>query len=364
MPVDAATVDMMFNPFRGMLAELRGKGIEGEDVDECAAALAAMDAVATVAADITEMSTRLGTSGLYQRFSDAYTRAMIAAASPAQGAPQPTDEELLGTTLAAYQDAATRLQDSGDDEVRKAIPPVQRVLELGRSGVTYPVFLRRMEEEGLTDALAGAVVMRSGLERDLDFAREMRNPVAVARAAAVLAAYDELAAAAPFKVPDPFELGMQRRRIDWEYEPALITRRMLQWRWSLLVNHLIDWVDAHTSFAPTDARWAQAGASPAVVQRNMRMSRECDPGRFRARERIMVESFGHDFPALDALEFVANDIALGIVGWSDERLDLARETYNACVPGATAPPALVARSEELHARGSDMRTPSPAPANK
>ncbi len=346
MSVDAAVVSSMLDPFRGMNTELQTKSLSGPDVDDCAAALAEMEALATGATDIMDLSTKLGLSGLYLRFSDAYTRALIAAATPQPGK-MPTDEEMLATTLTAYDDAVARLEATNDEVSKQAIPGIQSVIALGRSGVTYPVFLRRMEEEGLTDALQGATVARTGLEMDLGFAQKMRNPSEVAKCEKLDATFDTLASASAFGVPDSFEFSLHRRRIEWDFEPALITRRMLEWRWSKLTDHLIDWLDAHAAFAPFDERWADIDGNQQVTRENIRRTKECEPGRFRARERIVKESFGVDFPELDRHELVGNDIAIGIVSWSDERLDLARATYPHCSPGAVAPAELVARTEEL-----------------
>jgi hypothetical protein len=362
--VEAADAAPMLDPFRGMLAELHDRGLTGADVDACAAALATMEAHLETSADLASFGAALADSGLYLEFSDAYTRAATAAATAA-AAPSadandvgaaPSDEELLANTLAAYEGAIEPLRSTPDGDL--AIEAIEAVLALGRSGISYPVFLRRLEEAGLARALEGAVVTRRALERELDLAREQRNPVAVAAAEDRLSAYDRLAEQSPFGVPDAFRFGLWRDRVDWEHEPALITRRLLQWRWYLLVSSLVDWLDAHTTFAPTDDRWAGPGASPADVQRNIARTKACEPGIFRARERIVRESFGHDFPALMAHELVANDVALGTVGWTDERLALAVDTYEHCRPGATAPGELVARSEALRSSGREMRSVS------
>lgn len=371
MAVDPAVTESMLGPFRGMLNDLQAQGCTGPDVEECAAALAEMDALVAAATDVGELSTTLANSGLYLRFSDAYTRVMIAASSaPMAGAPGEASEEpgspgtmaedpdapLLAQMVTAYEDAARRLEETGDDRARLALPAIRRVVELGRSGSTYPAVLRTMETEGLVDALSGAVVTRSALEADLDHARALRNPVAITLGERLLARFDEMADAAPFGHPDPFLFGLERTRITWEAEPALIRRRMLQWRWIKMVEDLVDWLDAHASFAPTDDRWAGPGLSPAEVQRNIDRTKACQPGVFRAREALAVEAFGLDWKALDACEFVQADCELGIVGFSDARLELARATETQCHPGAQPGGNLVARTEELVGNHAHMRS--------
>ena len=351
MAIDVSTLNAMLDPFRGMYKDLRAKNLSGPDVDECAALLQQMEQMAASATDLMALSVGLGNSGLYQKFSDAYTRVMMAAASPKAGS-MPTDEEMLQNTLRAYEEAIATLRATGDEKAQKTIAPIEKVIALGRSGITYPVFLRRMEEEGLTDAMEGSVVAREALAQDIAWAQERRNPIEAERDEKILALYDEMAQAAPFGVPDSFRFNLRRQRIEWEYEPALIKRSILEWRWDKLMTHLIDWLDAHTSYAPFDERWSRDDR--AQTMRYIKMDKECQPGVFRARERIVKESYGFDFPELDKQEFVANNMALGIVGWTEARLQLARDTYPYCVPGAVAPPELVQRSEQLRAAHADM----------
>lgn len=356
MPVPAMFVDPMLGTFRDLMRDVETKKLAGADVDLMRETLARMEHLATTTDDFATYSGLLMQEGLFMKFSDAYGRALAAAASPS-GGEAPSDESLLAQSLKSYEDALATYErgDAGED-ARALIPHVKRIVEIGRSGVSYPVFLRMMEEEGLTRVLEGAApVARAGLVKTLDFAKANWLPRSVEESAEVLAIFDDMAAAAPFGQPDPFIFGLARTRIEWRFAPA---HRL----WSAIVDHrdrliflLVDWLDAHADFAFYDARWRGPGMSDEQVRRNIRRTKECAPGDFRVLEAITAESFDLGWDDLWAHETFAADYAAGRIAWTDERLRLVRRTHAVCVPGAIAPDELVKAAEDLHARKADIR---------
>src|SRR3954465_7100651 len=97
----------MLGTFRDLLADVQSKGIAGADVDEMSAALGAMDSLAASMNDVGEFSMQLANDGYYTRFTDAYTRAMLAVAgagpsSDGSPPPIPLDAELLAQSLQGY----------------------------------------------------------------------------------------------------------------------------------------------------------------------------------------------------------------------------------------------------------------------
>ncbi|MCC6159827.1 MAG: hypothetical protein IT350_17375 [Deltaproteobacteria bacterium] len=358
MPVPAMFVDPMLGTFRDLMRDVETKNLTGDDVTIMREALARMEHLATTTDDFATYSGLLMQEGLFMKFSDAYGRALSAAASAsASSGGGPSDESLLAQSLKSYEDALATYErgDAGDD-ARALIPCVKRILEIGRSGASYPVFLRTMEEEGLTRVLEGAApVARAGLVKTLDFANANWLPRSVEESAEILSVFDDMAAAAPFGQPDPFVFGLARTRIEWRFAPA---HRL----WSAIVDHrdrliflLVDWLDAHAEFAFYDARWRGPAMSDEQVRRNIRRTKECTPGDFRALEAIVAESFDLSWNALWAHETFATDYSAGRIAWTDERLRLVRATYAVCVPGAKAPDELVKAAEDLHTRKADIR---------
>lgn len=352
MPVDPTIVGPTLGPFRQMLAEVQCKGLSGPDVDTMAQVLGRMEALAQQMSDVTAFMGQLTQENSFQQFSDAYSRVLAGAARAA--AKDMSDEELLAQTLGAYEQALqTHRSGQSGDVAEHVVPTLERILALGRSGVSYPVFLRQMEEQGLSRALAGsAAATRDALAQDLAFARQSWFPVRVQQAERILAAYDALVAAAPFGQPDPLAFELARKRIEWEFEPMHRRWGAVVDRWSYVLERLVDWLDAHASFAPGDERWCPPGGSPAQAQHNIRRTKECAPGEIAYRLQILQEYFQLGFDDVFAHETFRTEYTARRVHWSDARLALIRETLPHCTLGAVAPAELVARAEQLHPDGT------------
>lgn len=350
MALPASMVDPMLSAFRGMMAEIDGKGLTGPNVDEMRTQLGFMERLAQEMDDIAAYSGRLAQENTFMRFSDAYGKVLSSAAQPAaaaRGGAEPSDEELLANAVAAYDQALASYKSgqAGDDGARLA-PYVERIVAIGRSGVSYPVFLRMLEEEGLNKALSGAApAVRDALERDLAFARAAFMPHQIAECEAVLAMYDELVARAPFGQPDPLEFSLRRRRIEWRYEPVHRHYKAMIDRWEHMLTCLVDWLDAFTSFAPSDDRWISTEGKQATL-RNVRRTQECGPGEFRYREAVFRRYFGVDWEGIWRSESFRWEYTANRISWTDERLHLVRATYAHCVPGGKPPDELIEQAKQ------------------
>ena len=343
MPIDPAMSQAMLGTFRDLLADAQGKGLTGPDVDEMGAALAAMDGLAATMNDVAEFSMKLANDGYYTRFTDAYTRAMLAAAGGGGAGPEAIadDEQLLAQSLQAYEGSLAQLRQMTNQE--PAIGAIERILTIGRSGVTYPVFLREVEEEGLNEAMAGSITpSRVQLEADLDHARSVVDPAREAQAAAMIALRDNLAATSPRGAVDPFSFELGRYEIAWEHAPAIALRDALVLRLPRLVDLVVEWLDAHTSWAAHDSRFI--GATAADTQRRIAMARECNPGFYEMRAAQFASYFG-PLPWWERPE-LTQERAGGRILWTDARLALAVDAVAHCRPETpNAPAELVARAE-------------------
>ncbi|MDX6234702.1 MAG: hypothetical protein QOH68_3820 [Nocardioidaceae bacterium] len=343
MAVDPVMVDAMLGTFRDLLTGAKAGGSTGQDVDEMAAALASMEALSQEMSDVGEFSAKLAGGGYYQRFTDAYTRVMTAAAGGGTtGAPAtiPDDETLLAQTLQAYEGSLQQLRSMAEQE--EAIGVLERLLAIGRSGVSYPVFLRQVDEAGLNEALAGTITPTREMLLDVvEHARATGDPAREAAAVATLAARDSLAAALPSGSVDPFTFELERFRLASRHAPEIALRDALVQRIPRLLDLVIDWLDAHASWAPHDDRFA--GASASDTQRRIAMSRECNPGFYAVRAAQFAEAFG-PVPWWERPE-LRQERAAGRILWTDARVQLALDAIPACVPLASAPADLVARAE-------------------
>lgn len=347
MPIEKMYRDSMLNTFRDMYRDCEAKKLSGEDFDRMRECLETMERYAEEMSDFAAYSGRLMQEQLFQKFSDAYGR-LLSKAAQAGSAAQPSDEEMLAQTVSAYEQTLQSYRAGQAGEAgTKLIPVLEQMVALGRSGVTYPVYLRLVEEAGLSRALQGAApVMRDALEQELEYARRLWLPRHVEKAERKLAFFEGLAAAAPFGQPLTIEFEMGRTRIDWEAEPGIVEWEAITRRWNRLLEILVDWLDSFASFAPYDERWVPPGGGDPWP--NIRRTRQCAPGDFRRREKIFGDYFGIAWAGLFTHETFVYEYTANRVYWSDERLRLICDTYSHCVPGGTPPPELVKRAEELH----------------
>jgi hypothetical protein len=364
MPLDPMFTEPMLGPFRGMMQEVDGKGLAGPNVDEMRAQLTYMEELAQQISDIAAYTGKLAQENTFQKFSDAYSRALTDAAQEAQADVGTSDDALLEQALGAYDGALQTYRDGGGgDQTRPLIPYVERIVEIGRSGVSYPVFLRMVEEEGLNKVLEGsAPSLRPALEKSLQIAQAGWLRWSIERAQRELAVFEEIAQRSAFGQPDPLELSLANRRIEWELAPSAAHWDAKVRRWQYMLDLLRDWVDSFAKFAPYDPRWRTPGASEATVRKNIARTQECGPGRFRYREALYQRYFHQGWEEIWRDETFVWEYTARRVEWSEERLQLIRATYPHCQPGAKPPAELVARAEQLQPNTNyrpDQNVPPP-----
>jgi hypothetical protein len=366
MPVDPMLSDSMLSTFRNLAAECRAKQMTGPAIEAMNAELARMERYAAEMSDFPAFSARLMQEGCFNNFSQHYSKALAdearakAQAGGGGGDGGDPDAGLLAQTLSAYQGALDRYQAelaAGRMKARDATElgrAVQAILDLGRSGISYPVFLRTLVEKGLDRALEGSVLVRDGLLFDLEWAEFGNLPPEIELRRALVAAFDELAAAAPFGVPDALAFELRRQRVEWEHAPALARWKAVTRRWENLVGIVHDWLDAYTSFAPRDDRWVDAG-NPANTQKNIRRTRQVAPFRLREFERIFAETCGMTWADIFhhptyTTAWYNVDIAV-----TAAKLEQIMAAHDRCVPGGQPTPELVRAAEQLHQGRGDLR---------
>ncbi len=354
MPIDKMYTDPMFNPFRNMLNDVDSKGITGPDVDTMRSTLSLMESLALSCNDIMELNGQLAQQQLYMKFSDAYSRALSADAQERTEREGTDDATLLANHLSAIEDTRARYE-SGEvgEEIKHHIPILDEILQLGRSGLSYPLFLTELEKRGLNHLLEGAVpVARAGILKDLEVSRNNWVYYSIEANERLLEQFDTMAAAAPFGVPNSLKVNLARELILWELEPKRRWRNGFWDRAEYLLTLLVDWLDSFTSFAPKDPRWAAFTRDPAVVRKNIERTQQCNPGSFRFREAIFKEYFHCDWPSLWRHEIFNWEYTANRIGHSDARLTLILDTFPHCYPGMKPPKELITRSESLHPHGA------------
>ena len=364
MPVPKAMLDPMLGSFRGMMQEVEAKGLSGPPVEAMRAALGRMEALGQEHHDLSAFQGQVMQEDLFASFSDAYGKALAAAARPASaeggggGAgeasdPAAEDAQLLENTLAAYEQALA--QHRGTEQEALFAPALEKVIALGRSGVSYPVFLRRLEEEGLSDALNAPVATREALAAEVRFACDAHDPPRLEEALEQLDAYDGLVGESRFGAPDPLAIELTRRRIAHAHAPRRARWQAIERRGERILDDLDRWVDAFTDFAFYDERWRAPGASDAQVRENIQRDQECQPGYLRVREELLRESFGIDFHGIFQAPPMTNLHVAHRIALSDAKIAVLVDAWPSCVPGGRPPAELVARAEALRQSGEHVR---------
>ena len=334
----------MLGTFRNLFQELADKNAEGESFDKLKTKLDRMEQLAVEMDDLSAFSAKLTTEGLFVDFSNLYGE-IAGALAAKQYAKATTDEELLEQTLAAYESSLKNYEN--EPKQKPLYDILKHIIDLGRSGISYPVFLRVCEEKGLYKMMEGGAVSRGGLVEELTFNQIFNMAVPIQKTTELLKVYDTLSDQSPFKTPDLFLFGLERTRIDWHYHPVQNRWDAIVRGWERLFELVFDWLDSFADFAPADFRWAALGDMQRTM-RNIKRTNDCNPGFLKERERIFFEYFQLKWDDIFTHETFLNEMKSGRIWYSDELFALIQETYPHCKPFSKPPKELIQHAEDIH----------------
>lgn len=346
MPVDKVLADAILDTYRNMYREISEKGVESDSFKAMGDALQRMEALVMETDDIVDFTAKLTTENLFIQFSNAYSETM-AAMMKGEYSGNDGDEILLEKTLEAYETSINNLEGVPNYELLKA--PIEELIKLGRSGISYPVFLRTAEEKGLNQLLDGDMVVRDSIIMNKTFAEFMHLPLEVEKQERLLKIHDELVSDSPFKVADSFQFGLERERLDWKYAPLTNAWNITIRLWDKMLMNVYDWLDSFGSFAPHDERWADLRGQ-TFTMRNIKRTQECNPGIFRSREKVLQDYFQLGWEDLFRHETFFNEYQANRVWYSDETLDLIKKAYPHCQPYQKPPEELIKQAEAIYAQ--------------
>jgi len=344
MPVEKQYSDSMLGAFRNMYQDLFDKKAEGETFEKLKAILDRMEQLAIEMDDLSSFSTKLTTEGLFVNFSNYYSEVAGEMAAK-QYTKISSDEELMEQTLIAYESSLKNYEK--EPKQKSLYDTMKQIIDLGRSGISYPVFLRICEEKGLYKLLEGGEVTRNGLLEEKTFNEIFSLPIYLKKTEELIKAHDDLAAQSPFNTPDSFQFGLERIRIDWYYAPIQSRWDAISHGWEKLLELLFDWLDSFCDFAPMDFRWVALG-DPARTRHNIKRTNDCNPGFLKERERIFYEKFQLKWEDVFTHETFLNEYKAGRIWYSDEVLALIKETYPLCKPYSKPTTELIKHAEDIH----------------
>lgn len=373
MPIDKMFSDAMLGTFRGMAQEMKDKNITGTDVDEMNNCLTRMEQLAEELSDLGEFNGLLMQENLMMRFSDHYGRA-LSNASKAQYQvsgtvyDEKTDQQLMNQTLNAYRDAIKRLEEAKKASVeyhgKKAsdvflntdhlIKPIEDVIKLGESGLTYATFLRKMIEMGMDKAMEGSVCSRVAIVYIRDFYTAAKiSPLYEEREEAHLKLFDELASNSKFKSPSLLKYNLGCERIDAGMEPKIKKWDAIKTAYENILETLSNWSMAHMSFAPTLEPWSMAENPRAAVKRDI----ECDPGKLEIQLIQLKKYFGMTFEDVFKHEVFVWDVNWQHLWYSQEYTTFMRyDVFPVCKPGNKLGAELISKMESIY-KEHRMRNP-------
>lgn len=323
MPIDPSIAGPMLDPFRNMAAECEAKGCSGENYDTMMNALARMEAMANEMSDFMEFSTKLSTEGLQMTFSTAYGNVLSEAAASSGsgssgGADDYDDAALLKQNVDALKSAVVELRRAEEDAKKEAashmsteankavavnevatlaktdkiIEPIENLIALGETDITFPTFLRTQIEKGLDKAMDGDAVVKEGILYDLDFANASAiHPYSIQIKEEQLQAFDALAAQSKFGLPNGLSMRLAFDKIEHAHLSASRKWDTIDRAWNRIFSLLDTWVIAHTSYAPHIEPWSMASDPHAAVKK----TKETSPGYIQQRIRLLQENFGISF---------------------------------------------------------------------
>lgn len=346
MPVDKEMANTILDTYRNMYLEMEEKSATGESFQKMGEALGRMETLAQETNDVVSFTAQLTTENLFIKFSNAYSETMAAMVKGEYSA-DGGDELLMEKTLEAYETSIKSLEGHPNYEILKR--PIQDLIEIGKSDISYPAFLRTAEETGLFQILQGDLVVRESIISDKMFAEFMHLPLEVEKHEKILRIHDELAASSPFKVADSFEFGLKRQKINWEYAPTINRWDMIIRLWGKMVENVYDWLDSFCNFAPYDKRWTDIRGK-SYTMRNIKRTQECNPGILKAREKIFHEYFQMGWDDIFTHETFLNEYGANRVWYSDETLDLIKRVYHQCKPFNKPDVDLIYEAEAIYSK--------------
>lgn len=344
MAIDKNFSAAMLGSFRTMMQECINKNASGKAFDEMKNALAAMEKYAQEMDDLAAFSAKLTNEDLFIKFSNAYSEVLSGMAKQ-NSSSDTSDETLMQQTLAAYENSVKSLENTPNAHL--IIPVIQEVIKLGKSGITYPVFLRICEEKGWNKAMEGSLLTREGLLQDVAFAEIFELHLDLLKAKELLEKFDEIATRSAFGVPDSTEFSLERFKIDWKYAPLIAKWNAIEWRWNKLFDIIHDWLDSYCSFAPYDERWASLEGMQKTLY-NIKRCQECSPGIFKQREKIFNEYFNISWEGIFSHETYLHNLKSNKIWFSDACIALIKETYPHCKPFNKPPQELIQKAEQMH----------------
>lgn len=365
----------MLNPFIATYIQWQKdyeeKGMT-EQANQLKAVLDEYRAVAAESNDIADFTQKMMAKGLPQKASAIYSQSMTAGAENQAQQQSSASEETTESESDSFEKQKKQIDDvfanliadvkkdkaeaELDEERAWEIPFFERMIELYDSGISYPLYLKALEEEGISDRMAQLQGIREMLELGLEANTATRNLPVQLMHEELLAAWDKLCEESPSGVPDKiiwevtdFKIRMKHhpRKIEWELKDQIFGN---------LLGAIHNWIDSHTKWAPNDPRWSDMGEPLDVIMRRVKKTKFTSAGYAMELEKMLKEYFGFGWDEMfndpvflymrESRDKLKN---FGFMPYTDNRLDFLRyEVWPEVDPLKPPSPELIAKAEEVY----------------
>lgn len=230
------------------------------------------------------------------------------------------------------------------------IEPIEKLIALAEEpGMNSAKFLRIQIEKGMDKAMEGSVVLRDGLV----YSKKMTDanppsPYHLTKVDRYIQVFDEMAAVAPFEVPDSLQLQFAHNRIDHELEPDIIRFDKIKDHWEWIIGHLDQWMKAHSKHAMgLDYYVMIPGLEPK--KRAIESDKDCLPGEVKVLVKIMDDYWGYSFHDIFTHETFIHEVKWDYLPYSQEYMTFLRDkVFPACVPMQHCPQELVDEWDRMY----------------
>lgn len=346
MAIDKTQSDAMLNTFRQMVADCKVKGYSGESFDKMCSIMNEMEKLANEMNDFATFSAKLTTGGYFVNFSNEYGRVLSNVATKSSlnnGAYD--DNALLQQTIKMYEDSLKGFANHKDKvTLTKA---TQDVINLGKSGVNYPTFLRLMIEQGLDKAMEETILNKKYLAEDIAFAQKTIQPSWERKAKALLDKYDEMSTQSKLHVPNSTLFNLERFKIESDHEADVRCYNHIRDLWTNIFFDLHWWIDAYTKFATSDERYK--GQTEAQTKKNIERIKNTNPGKIKAVLDVLAQNYKLQFKDIFKHETFDAEYRSNRFNYTAEYVKFIKyDVFFQCIPLKHADKKLIEKAESLY----------------
>jgi hypothetical protein len=273
MPISEETLQALIATYVQWQQDLEAKGMT-EYAEKMNAVLDEYRALAKKASDMADFTQKMMAEGLPQKASAIYSESMTAGTQSQAQSPQESKAEgssgvsgsedsfeiekkqIDGVFANLIADVKKDKAEAEQDEERAwEIPFFERMIELYDSGISYPLYLKALEEEGISDRMGQIQGIREMLEEGLEASISTRNLPIQMMHEELLAAWDKLCEGSPSGAPNKIIWEVTEYKIRMKHQPRKIEWEMKDLLFGNLLSLAHNWIDSFTKWAPADPRW-------------------------------------------------------------------------------------------------------------